>query len=206
MQKYNPKSLIWEHYSDYLESDFYNKLYINNKEKEIKDCKYDDAKEGYAQYLIVKYIKNQLLDKKLITNEKIQFTRNGKTWNTWLSIYSEKSYKIFFKIVHLNKTYRIRLIEYTVDKDIDLSQKETSLKENINICNNLLSEGSSYVKFVEVGEAYFKTKKEKPIRESEIVNFDLNNNLSLEENAQEFSKFLSDFLTVKKQGSINASL
>ena len=205
ISKYQVDNVIFNQYVDFIQKEFYSKIYDvnNNLKKELKDWEYDNVKDGYVQYSIIENIKNSLLKKGIIENKnKIGYVRNGKAWNTWWTFYEEENqYGIFFKIVPIGKKWRIRLVEYSY-KNTTSEEKEKSLTENIKICNKILEDGNN--NHIECSarinyQVNSGKNKGKIVRESEIVNLNLDNELTLVQNAQMFSEFIGDFLAYKNE-------
>ena len=205
ISKYQVNNVIFNQYVDFIKEEFYSAMYDidTDTKKELKDWEYEDARKGHVQYQIVEYIKANLLKTGYVVNKhNISYVRNGKAWNTWWTLYEEPNqYGIFFKIVHLNKKRRIRLVEYSYKNTINAEDKKKSLTENIDICHKILEE-NSYIG-IECGDkkkyqVNSGKNKGKIIRESEIANLNLGNELTLLQNAQIFSKFIEQFLQKKK--------
>ncbi|MCK5536221.1 MAG: PD-(D/E)XK nuclease family protein [Bacteroidales bacterium] len=203
ISKYQVDNVIFNQYVDFIQKEFYSKMYDikTHTKKELKDWKYGDAREGYVQYQIIEYIKFTVLKTGDVVNKnKIGYVRNGKAWNTWWTFYDEpEQYGIFFKVVHLNGARRIRLVEYSYINTTP-EQKQKSLAENINICRKIL-ENDNYANIACGNEKKYQVNsgknKGKIVRESEIANLNLKNELTLLKNSQIFSKFLEEFIDKK---------
>jgi len=115
---------ILHDFFDYLEKNFYTKLYTKiGNAKTLKDWNYDDLSEGFVQYTVIKSIKNKVLDP---SDNLIRYTKNGKLWDTWWTFLKiENKTQFFIKIKKIGKkgeeNYRLRFIEYS-----------TSVNKNIN--------------------------------------------------------------------------
>ena len=206
ISKYHIDHFIFNQYVAFIQKEFYSAMYDINTDtkKELKDWGYSDVWKGHVQYQIVEYIKSNLLKTGAVENKnKIRYVRNGKAWNTWWTFYEEaKQYGIFFKIVNLNGKRRIRLVEYSY-KNTTPEEKKKSLTENIEICHNIL-DNNSYGNIECGNKKKYQVNSGKNkgtiVRESEIANLNLDNDLSLLANAQIFSEFINQFL-VKKSSS-----
>ena len=90
MSSHKVDHYIFNDYFEFLEEDFYRKMYDEDtgKKKGLQDWEYDDLKEGFVQYAVIEQIKSNLL-KQGVANDKnrIRYTRNGKMWNTWWTFY-----------------------------------------------------------------------------------------------------------------------
>ncbi|UPT76674.1 PD-(D/E)XK nuclease family protein [Sulfurovum sp. XGS-02] len=183
---HNINNLILKDYIDYIERNFYNKLYKNNSKKELEDWEYTDAKEGYVQYAILEKIKHLTLGHNEPIPEYIRFTRNGKRWDTWWTCHLANDFSIFVKMKQLKEGHCLRLMEYS-KKDFTLESKTDSLNKNIEITNNIL-------KSIENSNIRVNKKPRYKARESEIAIMNLSDPNSLEDAVKEFSVFLKKFI------------
>jgi len=117
-------NIILQDFFDYLEKNFYTKLYTKTgNAKTLKDWNYDDLSEGFVQYEVIKSIKNKMLDP---NDNLIRYTKNGNLWDTWWTFLKiENQTQFFIKMKKIGKkgeeSYRLRFIEYA-----------TSVNKNIN--------------------------------------------------------------------------
>jgi len=185
LNQYEIDNIIFNNYKDYLEKNFYEKLYKDNKKKELKDWTFQDVNNGFVQYEIIKEIKNNVNINNTTHIRCINFTRNGKLWDTWWSFYND-GFSLFVKIKRIGTSYRIRLIKYSQSKVASVDKQSN------------LEDFSSYIdNFLELNKDTSIQKTKKPrykAREIELAFLEFDNNITLENSVKEFSHFIEFFI------------
>jgi len=186
LNQYEIDNIIFNNYKEYLSKNFYEKLYSNNQKKELKDWNSIDVCNGYVQYTIIKEIKNKLLENKLFNHDSyIRFTRNGKSWDTWWSFYSN-GFSLFVKIKRIGAFNRIRLIKY--------SQSKVASEDKLSNLENFSSYIDDYLKLNNHTSIQKTRKPRHKAREIELAFLELNSNITLEDSVEEFSRFMESFI------------
>ena len=195
LSKYNNiDNIIFRDYREFLTEEFYKKLYnIDGSKKDLKDLKgwqEKDVEEVYVQYAIIEKIKQLVVQEKVegTTDSYIRYTKNGKFWDTWWSFYQKKGeFSLFVKIKRIDKKYRLRLIRYAANKEHGF--KGTKFND--------------YLDEILKKDTYGNIKKtENPrhkAKETEISFLELADAISLKAAAENFSKFLIDFMIKVKK-------
>jgi len=186
LAQYEIENSIFNDYKEYLKKNFYEKLYINNQKKQLKNWTTNATHNGYVQYAIIKAIKDELKDNILFCHTNlIKFTRNGRQWDTWWAFYNN-GFSLFVKIKKIGKLHRIRLIKYSQTK-IPSESKQKNLERFSLFINDFLDSREN--------KNIQKTKKPRgQAREIEIAFLELNNELLLKDVVKEFSNFMQFFL------------
>ena len=186
LNQYDIDNIIFNNYKEYLLKKFYEKLYHNDQKKELKDWDFTDVYNGYVQYSIIKEIKNKLIVNTLFNHDSyIRFTRNGTSWDTWWSFYSN-GFSLFVKIKRIGTFNRIRLIKYSQSKVASVDKQSNLEKFSLYIDDYLKLNNHTSVK---------KTRKPRyKAREIEIAFLELDSKMTLENSVKEFSHFMGFFI------------
>jgi hypothetical protein len=184
LEKHSPDHAIYKDYKDYLKRNFYDKLYDKRIKRELKDWKYDNLIEGFVQYALIEKIKHLVLSDTKPVERYIEFTRNGKRWDTWWSfeVNTDKKYKLFAKITKLKEGHCIRLLDHSNS----LEGKEDRMRKHREIVGDILKPDNYKNIKITRNEGY-------KVKESAIAIMNLKNISSLEDAAKEFSNFMKEF-------------
>jgi len=200
--KNNTTDVIFSSFFEYLEREFYSKLYNKSGTlKTLADWRSPNyLKEGFVQYAMIENIKTSV---DASSKNLIKFTRNGKAWKTWWTFFDEpNSTKFFVQILKMAKAdknsrrkvknkkyYRIRLIEYPIS---DNKQK------NWGICNEIINSFATNVKITK--------KPNYKANETELAFIEIVDD-NLEDYSAVFSTFLQTFIKNKKlQDELNKGI
>lgn len=175
---------IFKDYLNYLERNFYSKLYdMDDGDKlTLKDWEAKNVKEGYVQYALLASIKNKI---KNPNYNYIKYTRNGKRWDTWWTFYNNDEYKFFIKIANIRKKYRLRFIAYSNTKEFQPTLKS----ENIKIYQDILESIKTNFNIQNLQNTKKPLNK---ARETEISYFEIEDNL--EQLSNQSSKAIQEFI------------
>jgi len=191
--KNNTTDVIFASFFEYLEREFYAKLYTESeRRKTLIDWTASDLKEGFVQYAMIEKIKTSV---DASSKNLIKFTRNGKAWKTWWTFFDKPNgTKFFVQILKMakadknsrrkvknNKYYRIRLIEYSMT---DNKQK------NWEICNEIINFSPNTL-IQATDKPRYKAK------ETELAYLEIKDD-ALEKHAKSFASFIQEFININK--------